>query len=193
MESSGYETKTFKDAKAFEDWLETNHQSADGIWIKIAKKASGIPSVTYPEAVDISLCYGWIDGQMKSLDSTYYIQKFTPRRARSAWSLINTKKVAALIEQGRMRPAGQAQIDAAKADGRWDKAYHSSSTFTMPADFLAELEKHPKAKAFYASLTKSQTYGMFYQLDSAKRPETKKARMDKFIEKLNNEEKPTTF
>lgn len=138
----------FKSAKAFEVWLKKNHAASGGLWLRIAKRGANEPSVTYPEAVEVALCWGWIDGQKKSLDDQHYLQRFTPRRARSVWSKINVEKVQALIEAGRMQPAGQAQIDAAKADGRWERAYDGARTSTVPEDLQAALEAEPAAKAF---------------------------------------------
>jgi uncharacterized protein YdeI (YjbR/CyaY-like superfamily) len=130
----------FKSAKAFETWLKKHHATSDGLWLKIAKKGAGEPGVTYREAVEIALCWGWIDGQKKGLDDQHFLQRFTPRRARSIWSKINVDKVAALIEAGRMQPAGHAQIDAAKADGRWGNAYDGARTSSVPDDLQAALE-----------------------------------------------------
>ena len=137
----------FKNAKAFEAWLKKHHATSDGLWLQIAKKGADQPSVTYPEAVEIALCWGWIDGQKKGLDEQHFLQRFTPRRARSIWSKINVDKVAALIEAGRMQPPGQAQIDAAKADGRWAQAYDGARTSTVPDDLVAALDANPQAKA----------------------------------------------
>lgn len=142
----------FKSAKAFETWLKRHHATSDGLWVKIAKKGVGEPSVTYPEAVEIALCWGWIDGQKKALDAQHFLQRFTPRRSRSIWSKINVDKVEALVAAGRMQPAGQAQIDAAKADGRWGKAYDSARTASVPDDLQAALEASPQAKAFFATI-----------------------------------------
>ena len=127
----------FKSAKAFETWLKKNHATSDGLWLKIAKRGVNEPSVTYPEAVEIALCWGWIDGQKKGLDDQHFLQRFTPRRARSIWSKINVDKVAALIEAGRMQAPGYAQIEAAKADGRWAQAYDGARTSAVPEDLLA--------------------------------------------------------
>src|SRR5688572_9910969 len=136
----------FSSQKEWETWLASNHAKSDGIWMKFAKKASGVTSTNYAEALDVALCYGWIDGQAKSIDDTYYLQKFTPRRAKSIWSKRNVGKVAELIAAGKMKPSGLAAIEAAKADGRWEQAYDSPKNSTMPDDFQAVLDKNPKAK-----------------------------------------------
>ena len=166
-------------------WLDANHESSDGVWLMFAKKASGITTVNYAEALDVALCFGWIDGHVKRLDDDYYLQKFTPRRKRSRWSLINTEHVARLIEEGRMRPAGQAQIDAAKADGRWDAAYASPSRAKVPADLEAELDKSKKAAEKFESLSKSARYTIVYAIEEAKRPETRARRIKKYVDLLN--------
>lgn len=183
-------TLAFSSQKAFEAWLTEEHSNSDGIWIKIAKKASGIESVTYPEAVEVALCYGWIDGQMKGLDEDYYIQRFTPRRPRSKWSKINRGKVERLISDGRMKPAGLAEIERAKADGRWAAAYDSPATAKVPPDLTSALKARPKAKALFDTLTKSQRYSILFQIQDAKRPETRQRRIEKFVDMLARGEKP---
>jgi uncharacterized protein YdeI (YjbR/CyaY-like superfamily) len=170
-------------------WLDQNHASSNGVWLKFAKKASGIASVNYAQSVDVALCYGWIDGQSKSLDGTYYLQKFTPRRAKSMWSKVNIAKVEAMAAQGLMKPAGQAAIDAAKADGRWEQAYDSPSNSVVPDDLVAALDEHPKAKDFYATLNKTNTYAIIWRLQTAKKPETRANRLTKIITMLENREK----
>jgi uncharacterized protein YdeI (YjbR/CyaY-like superfamily) len=170
-------------------WLAEHHDSGKGIWIKFAKKASGIPTITYDQALEDALCYGWIDGQTKGLDETYYLQKFTPRRPKSIWSKRNVGIVDQLIEAGRMQPAGQAAIDAAKADGRWDRAYDSSSNMIMPDDLQAALDANPKAKAFYETLNKTNTYAILWRIQTAKKPETRAARIQKLVAMLERGEK----
>jgi uncharacterized protein YdeI (YjbR/CyaY-like superfamily) len=183
--------QAFSSADKFEKWLKKNYAKSDGIWLLFYKKKSGIKSVTYPEAVDIALCYGWIDSQLKSLDEKSYIQKFTPRRNRSVWSRVNIAKVTQLIKDKRMQPAGLAQINAAKKDGRWEQAYHSSKTAEIPADFLQALNKNKKAKKFFdTDLTKSNKYTIYFMLQSAKRPETKTKRINKIIQMLAKGQKP---
>ena len=183
--------KSFKNQAAFRTWLEKNHKTQDGIWLRIFKKASGKPTVSYKEAVDEALCFGWIDGQMKGYDDESYIQRFTPRRARSIWSKVNIGNVARLIKEKKMTAAGLEQVSAAKKDGRWDNAYHSSSTAEIPADFLRLLGKHKKAKKFYDTLSKSNRYYIYFHLTSAKKQETRERRMKTVLEKLSKGEKFT--
>ena len=179
----------FATQQDFRDWLEAEHATSDGIWMKFAKKASGITSVNYDEALDVALCFGWIDGQTKRLDETYYLQRWTPRRKRSPWSRRNVDKVAALIEAGLMHPAGQAEIDRAKADGRWDRAYDGPKNATVPDDLQAALDENPKAAAFFATLTGSARYAILYRLQDAKKPETRRRRLEKFVGMLERGEK----
>ncbi|MDN5505299.1 MAG: YdeI/OmpD-associated family protein [Comamonas sp.] len=171
----------FKSAKAFEAWLKKNHATSDGLWLKIAKRGSNEPSVTYPEAVEIALCWGWIDGQKKSLDDQHYLQRFTPRRARSVWSKINVEKVQGLIEAGRMQAPGQAQIEAAKADGRWARAYDGARTSTVPEDLQAALEAEPAAKTFFASINASNRYAILWRIQTAARAETRARRIAQLV------------
>ena len=171
----------FKSAKAFEAWLKKNHATSEGLWLKIAKRGSNEPSVTYPEAVEIALCWGWIDGQKKSLDDQHYLQRFTPRRARSVWSRINVNKVQALIEAGRMQAPGQAQIEAAKADGRWARAYDGARTSTVPEDLQAALNAKPAAKAFFASINASNRYAILWRIQTAARAETRARRVAQLV------------
>lgn len=174
----------FKSAKVFEAWLKKNHATSEGLWLKIAKRGSNEPSVTYPEAVEIALCWGWIDGQKKSLDDQHYLQRFTPRRARSVWSRINVNKVQALIEAGRMQAPGQAQIEAAKADGRWARAYDGARTSTVPEDLQAALNAEPAAKAFFASINASNRYAILWRIQTAARAETRARRIAQLVEML---------
>ena len=178
----------FQTPKDWEDWLSKNEQS-NGVWVKFAKKASGIQSLTYAQALEPALCYGWIDGQAKTVDETYYMQKFTPRRPKSIWSKRNIGIVERLIAEGKMRPAGQAAIDAAKADGRWDQAYDSPSNMQIPEDFQALLDAHPKAKAFYGTLNKTNTFAILWRIQTAKKPETRSARIEKLVAMLERGEK----
>lgn len=174
----------FKSAKAFEAWLKKNHATSEGLWLKIAKRGSNEPSVTYPEAVEIALCWGWIDGQKKSLDDQHYLQRFTPRRARSVWSRINVNKVQALIEAGRMQAPGQAQIEAAKADGRWARAYDGARTSTVPEDLQAALNAEPAAKAFFASINASNRYAILWRIQTAAKAETRARRIEQLVAML---------
>jgi len=175
------EEKAFASQAVFEAWLRTHHKTSPGIWLTFPKKGSGIPTVTYAEAVEIALCYGWIDGQAKTIDETWYKQRYVPRRPKSVWSKINVGKVEALIAAGKMQPAGQAAIDAAKADGRWDAAYDAPTTMTMPADFKAALAASPKAQAFYNTLNKTNIYTALWQVQTAIKPETRARRIAKLI------------
>ncbi|MFN3733261.1 YdeI/OmpD-associated family protein [Comamonas testosteroni] len=171
----------FKSAKAFEVWLKKNHATSDGLWLKIAKRGSNETSVTYPEAVEIALCWGWIDGQKKSLDDQHYLQRFTPRRARSVWSRINVNKVQALIDAGRMQAPGEAQVEAAKADGRWARAYDGARTSTVPEDLQAALEAEPAAKTFFASINASNRYAILWRIQTAARAETRARRIAQLV------------
>ena len=175
---------TFASAAEWEAWLEASHASADGVWLKLAKKGSGIPSVTYAEALDAALCFGWIDGQKRSFDERWWLQRFTPRRPRSVWSQRNREHVERLTAEGRMRPAGQREVDAAKADGRWDAAYASPSTATVPADLQAALDADPAAAAFFATLNSANRYAILWRIETAKRPETRARRIATFVEML---------
>jgi uncharacterized protein YdeI (YjbR/CyaY-like superfamily) len=171
----------FRTAVEFRKWLAENHRQAEGIWLRISKKNVPEPSVTYAEALDEALCFGWIDGQKRSHDDSFWLQGFSRRRARGGWSKINTKHVERLIAKKKMRPAGQAEIDAAKHDGRWAAAYDSPSNTTFPEDFLAALSRDKKAKVFFESLNKANLYAIAYRLQTAKRPETRQKRMDMIL------------
>ena len=182
--------KKFATPRAFEQWLARNHAKAQGIRIQLAKKASGIRSVSYAEALDVALCYGWIDGQAKSLDADWYTQRFTPRRARSMWSKRNRDTVARLSREGRMQAAGLAEVDRAKADGRWDAAYDSPANAKVPPDLAAALRKSPKAKRSFEALDGRNRYAILYRLATAKRPETRAKRLATFVEMLREGRKP---
>jgi len=181
-----YPLKKFATPRAFQQWLSRNHGKAQGIRIQMARKSSGIRSINYAEALDVALCYGWIDGQSKSMDERWFWQRFTPRRARSLWSKRNRVIVARLIDEGRMQPAGQAEIDRAKLDGRWDAAYDSPSNATVPDDLAAELRKSPRAKAFFASLDGQNRYAILHRLMTAKKPETRAKRLATFVAMLRD-------
>ena len=174
----------FKSAKAFETWLKKNHATAHGVWLKIAKAGANQPSVTYSEAVNIALCWGWIDGQKKSLNSQHFLQRFTPRRPRSLWSKTNVDKVGALIEAGRMQAPGYAQIEAAKADGRWARAYDGARTSAVPEDLLAALEAEPRAKAFFATINAANRYAVLWRIQTAVKAETRARRIARLVEML---------
>ncbi|MDQ4019462.1 MAG: YdeI/OmpD-associated family protein [Actinomycetota bacterium] len=174
----------------WEAWLEEHHASVPGVWVKFAKKGSGVQSVSYGEAVESALCFGWIDGQMKSLDERFYLQRFTPRRRRSSWSKVNVEKATALIEAGRMRPAGLAEIERAKVDGRWDAAYEPPSKITVPEDLERALDANPKARAAFDALDSQNRYLILYRVHGAKRPETRARRIAQFVEQLAEGRKP---
>ncbi|WP_050466864.1 YdeI/OmpD-associated family protein [Herbaspirillum chlorophenolicum] len=161
----------------FRDWLESNHAESEGIWLRIFKKDALEKSLTYVEALDQALCYGWIDGQKKSFDKLSWLQKFTPRRPKSGWSKINTQHVERLVNAGAMTSEGMKAVEAAKADGRWDIAYSSSRSASPPEDFLKELSKNKKAEAFFKTLNKANVYSIVYRLETAKKPETREKRM----------------
>jgi uncharacterized protein YdeI (YjbR/CyaY-like superfamily) len=180
---------SFASQRDWETWLKKHHADSVGIWLKIAKKDTGIPSVSYSEALEGALCYGWIDGQKAPLDDRYWLQKFTPRRPKSGWSKINCDKATALIDQGKMKAPGLRQVELAKADGRWDSAYQSQSKITVPADLQKELDKNPKAKKFFATLNSVNRYAILYRIQTAKKPETRAARIVKFIEMLSKNQK----
>lgn len=182
----------FESEEAWEQWLAENHATSQGLWLKIAKKGVDQPSVYYPEALNVALCYGWIDGQKGKFDDEYWLQKFTPRRAKSVWSRVNTEKVQELIAQGRMREAGMKEIERAKADGRWDAAYESQSRIGVPEDFQAALDANPQAKEFYETLNSANRYAILFRITTAKKAETRQKNIQKFIamlaagEKLHN-------
>jgi uncharacterized protein YdeI (YjbR/CyaY-like superfamily) len=167
-----------------EAWIDEHGEESDGIWLKFAKKDSGIESVFYAEAVEIALSHGWIDGQAKRFDDHHYLQRFTPRRPRSKWSRINREKAERLIAEGRMRAAGLREIERAKEDGRWDDAYDSPSTATVPDDFQVALDAEPAAAEFFASLGSTKRYSFLYRITDAKRPETRAKRIAEYVELL---------
>jgi uncharacterized protein YdeI (YjbR/CyaY-like superfamily) len=182
--------KTFASPKHLSQWLKANHASESELWVKVLKKGAGVPSVDWNQIVIETLCWGWIDGVKKSLDHHAYLQRITPRKARSSWSKKNTEHVERLIAEGLMQEPGLVHVRTAKADGRWNSAYAPSSEMTVPADFLAALKSKPEAKRFFETLTKSTKYVIFYGLTTAKKPETRQRRFDKFIDMLLREEKP---
>ena len=171
------------------DWLEENFDKTQGVWLKHAKKASGKVSVSYQEALEEALCYGWIDSQKQAYDHDYYLQKFTPRGPKSVWSKINVDKAERLVKEGRMQPAGMAAAESAKQDGRWDAAYESPSASKVPEDFQAALDNNPEARRFFETLNKANVYAFCWRVQTAKRPETRAARIEKFIDMLNKGEK----
>lgn len=181
-------TLPFESKKKFADWLAKQHDKSAGVWLKLAKKATGIPSVTYAEALDVALCYGWIDGQKGSFDDKYFLQKFTPRRPKSIWSKINTEKVEKLIASGEMKPAGLKAIEAAKQDGRWDAAYAGQKNSSVPEDFQSALEMNKQAKTFFESLKGANRYAFLFRIQTAKKAETREKRIRQFVEMLERGE-----
>jgi uncharacterized protein YdeI (YjbR/CyaY-like superfamily) len=174
----------FASTAEWEQWLEDNHTSSEGVWIKMAKKGAEIESVRYPEVLECALCFGWIDARREALDERYFLQRFTPRRQRSRWSRINRDKAEQLMADGRMRPAGLAEVERAKADGRWKAAYEGQKRSTVPEDLQRELDARPKAKAFFAELSSQNRYAIIYRLHDAKKPETRARRLAKFVAML---------
>ncbi|HVP59780.1 MAG TPA: YdeI/OmpD-associated family protein [Myxococcaceae bacterium] len=174
----------FPDAGRWHAWLARNHRSAEGVWLRIGKKGSPEPSITYAQALDEALCFGWIDGQKKSHDAHAFLQKFTPRRPRSLWSKRNIVHCERLIDAGRMEAAGQAQIDAAKADGRWGQAYDPPSRATPPDDLVLALAGNRRAREFFETLDQANRYAITWRLQTAKRPETRARRLETFVEML---------
>ena len=174
----------FATSAALEAWLDENGEESDGIWLKFAKKGSGIESVVYAEALDVVLCHGWIDGQTKRIDGDHYLQRFTPRRQQSKWSKRNRAKAEQLIAEGRMRRAGLREVERAREDGRWDEAYESPSTATVPEDFRRALEAKPAALEFFESLGSTKRYSFLYRINDAKRPETRAKRIAEYVELL---------
>jgi uncharacterized protein YdeI (YjbR/CyaY-like superfamily) len=175
---------SFASPHEWESWLEGNHAASAGIWMKIAKRHSGVESARYPEVLESALCFGWIDGRREALDEQCFLQRFTPRQPRSRWSRINREKAERLIAAGRMRPAGLAEVERARADGRWDAAYESQSRSAVPDDLRRELEAHPKAKEFFSQLTSQNRYAILYRLEGARKPETRARRLTKFVAML---------
>lgn len=173
------------DQQAWEEWLERHHSSQPGVWLKLAKKNSPTPTVTFAHALESALCYGWIDGQISRYDDHHYLQRFTPRKERSKWSQINREKVTRLIEAGRMRPAGLAHIEAAKADGRWDDAYAPQSTIAVPDDFRQALDANPAAKEFFETLSGSRRYAFLYRLHHVKAADRRAKRIADYIDRLS--------
>ncbi|MBS1490106.1 MAG: YdeI/OmpD-associated family protein [Bacteroidetes bacterium] len=179
----------FKTAKTFETWLIKNHANSNGLWLKIFKKDSEKKTISYAEALDVALCYGWIDSQKQTHDEQAWLQKFCPRSAKSSWSKINTGHVERLINEGRMRPAGLKAVEKAKADGRWEKAYDSPSKMTIPEDFLKELSKNKNAEEIFRSLNKTNLFSIGFRLQTAKKQATRNQRMKEIIEMLARGEK----
>lgn len=169
-------------------WLDENHSTARGVWLRFAKKASSLVSLTYAQAVEAALCYGWIDGQAKSEGEDSWLQKFTPRGKRSIWSKLNRERVAMLLESGRMRPAGLAAVEAAQADGRWERAYDSPGASGVPEDLQAALVANPAARAFFGTLNSQNRYAILFRIQTAVKPETRARRIEQFVAMLERGE-----
>jgi uncharacterized protein YdeI (YjbR/CyaY-like superfamily) len=176
--------RAFRDHRAFERWLDRNHARSSGLWLKIAKRDSGIASVNHTEALETALCFGWIDGQRRKLDDTHFLQRFTPRRPRSMWSKINCTKATELIASGRMRPAGRREVDRAQADGRWDAAYDGQRSATVPDELQRALDENRRAREFFATLDSRNRYAFIWRVQEAKKPETRQRRAEQFVEML---------
>lgn len=182
--------ESFASSMQWKEWLAMNYAiSNNGIWLRIFKKDSGEATITYDEALDEALCFGWIDGQKKACDEKSWLQKFTPRRSKSIWSKRNKTRVARLIEEKRMQPSGLKEIEAAKKDGRWDKAYDSPSKMEIPADFLSMLKKDRQAYEFFKTLNRANTYAIAWRLETAKKPATRQKRMQILLEMMKNRQK----
>jgi uncharacterized protein YdeI (YjbR/CyaY-like superfamily) len=179
----------FASREEWRAWLAAQHATSAGVWLKLAKAGTGIASVTYAEALEVALCHGWIDGQKGGFDDEFWLQRFTPRKPRSRWSRINRDKATALIERGEMEPAGLREVDAAKADGRWDAAYEGQRTATVPDDLQRALDANPAAAAFFSTLDGANRYAILYRVQDAKKPETRARRIDKYVAMLAAGEK----
>lgn len=180
---------SFDSQASWESWLAEHHAASPGLWLKLAKRDSGYTSVSYAEAVESALCYGWIDSQKASSDDKFWLQRFTPRRPRSKWSQINRSKAEELIAQGRMQPAGLQEVERARADGRWDAAYASQSEMQVPDDFRLALEQDERARIFFAELDRANRYAILYRLQDAKRPKTRARRIAQFVVMLSENRK----
>lgn len=189
MQKPDYQIIFFATKSEFEEWLKTNLDTEKGIWLKFAKKDSGIESVNRQEALEVVLCYGWIDGQSKGLDESFYLQKYTPRGKRSIWSKRNCEIVERLIAEKKVHPSGMVKIEEAKQDGRWDRAYDSPKNMQLPEDFLNALKKEKTAYSFFLTLNKTNTYAIGWKLQTAKKEETRQKRMREIIEMLGKQEK----
>jgi uncharacterized protein YdeI (YjbR/CyaY-like superfamily) len=183
------QTRFFASRDAWAAWLAAEHEQSGGVWVKIAKKAAGVDSVSYAEALEVALCYGWIDGQKRSFDDDHWLQRFTPRTARSKWSKINREKATELIDCGAMRPAGLREVERAKADGRWEAAYEAQSAATVPDDLRQALAAEPAALSFFATLDSRNRYAILHRVDDAKKPETRERRIEKYVAMLAAGEK----
>jgi uncharacterized protein YdeI (YjbR/CyaY-like superfamily) len=182
-------TISFRSREEWEAWLEEEHETSGGLWLRFAKKGSGLDSVSPAEAVEVALCYGWIDGQAASVDDKHWLVRFTPRRPRSRWSKINRTRAEELIEKGRMRAAGLREVERAKADGRWDAAYEGQRSAKVPDDLRAALERNDRARKAFSALSRADRYAILYRIEEAKRPETRSRWIEKFVGMLEGGEK----
>lgn len=189
MKHDSYPVLEFKTPDEFEEFIKIQHDKIPGIWMKFAKKGTGVTTITYDETLEIALCYGWIDGQIKGLNETYYLDKFTPRGPKSLWSKRNVEIVGRLIKEKKMRAPGLEKVNAAKKDGRWDAAYAGSEGAVIPEDFLKELKSDNKSYEFFQTLNKSELFAIYYRLQTAVKPETRKRRMDSILKKMKKGEK----
>ncbi|MEU6656559.1 YdeI/OmpD-associated family protein [Streptomyces sp. NPDC046900] len=180
---------SFESAEAFESWLSEHHSSSPGIWLKLRKKVRGVVALDYAQALDVALCYGWIDGQKGKFDDWNWLQRFTPRKPNSKWSKVNRDKVAALLEQGRMQPPGLAEVELAKADGRWDAAYDGAKSASVPDDLAEALAANPAAAEFFATLDGQNRYAILYRVRDVKKPETRVRRIEKYVAMLAEQKK----
>jgi len=184
----GLPVLAFRDGEAFEQWLAQQPADAAGVWLKLAKKSAGQRGPTKSDAIDAGLCHGWIDGQLDQYDDSHWLVRFTPRKARSKWSQVNTKRATELLAEGRMRPSGLAQIEAAKDDGRWAAAYAPASSATVPADLQDALDRNPTAAEFFATLKGANRYAILYRIGSVKRPETRARKIAEYVAMLERGE-----
>jgi uncharacterized protein YdeI (YjbR/CyaY-like superfamily) len=189
MPTDALPVMSFESTDEWDAWLAAHHAGSPGLWLKIAKKGAAGTTISYSEALDVALCHGWIDGQKGRHDDEYWLQRFTPRKPGSKWSKINTERAAALIESGRMRPAGLREVERAQADGRWEQAYESQSRVTVPEDLARALAANERASAFFATLDSANRYAILYRIGTAKKPETRAKRIDTFVAMLSEHKK----
>lgn len=189
MQESTTSIILFRRQRDWEDWLDANHATSSGVWLRLAKKGSAVQSVSYAEALEAALCYGWIDAQKKGESEHAWLQRFTPRRNKSIWSKLNREKAAVLIKAGRMQPAGLEQVERAKRDGRWDAAYDSPANAETPEDFAAALGRNARAKAFFRTLDRANRYAVIWRIQTVKKAETRARRIRQFVEMLERHEK----
>lgn len=179
----------FEHRQAWTDWLAVNHSSSPGLWLQLAKKGAAVPSVSYDEAIDVALCFGWIDGQKKSHNEQFWLQKFTRRSDKSVWSKVNRNKALALIEAGKMKPAGRQAVERARSDGRWDAAYDSPSKAAVPNDLQAALDDNPRARDFFETLDSRNRYAILFRIQTSKKAETRAKKIAQFVQMLARHER----